>query len=372
MMCAHYIIKKHSTRKGIKVMTAALNNSSNNKSIRAVLVTALALTPFFALSNASACASCGCTLSTDWGSQGISTKEGWSYDLSDSYINQNTLIYGNSKPSAAFVQSLYANGTEIETSTVTQTVTNAFNYNSDTWGVSIQIPFLMRTHGTNGTTTNGGADYGANFQTSDRAGLGDIRVVGHYSGFFDDKTSGLILGVKLATGETGADFTGGAAAGQAGVSLDPGLQIGTGSTDVILGAYTSGAIRTYGWFVQGTVQHAVSPLATEAGGVTYRPGDAYLVNTGIRYAGFGASVSPMLQLNFIHREYDQGTGVPTDVFTGNPISGGNLAYLSPGVSVRVGGGMSVYGFVQIPIYENVGSLQLVPSYIANIGVHQNF
>jgi len=229
----------------------------------------------------------------------------------------------------------------------------------------------MRTHGTNGTTTNAGADYGANFQTSNRAGLGDIRVVGHYSGLFDDKTSGLILGVKLATGETGADFTGGVAAGQTGVSLDPGLQIGTGSTDVILGAYTSGAVSTYGWFVQGTLQHAVSPLATEAGGVTYRPGDAYLVNTGIRYAGFGATISPMLQLNFIHREYDQGSGVPIDQLTGSPMSGGNLAYLSPGVSVRLGGGTSVYGFVQVPVYQNVGSLQLVPSYTATIGIHQS-
>jgi hypothetical protein len=344
--------------------------------LNTTIILTATLAALFSGSEALACASCGCTLSTDWGSQGVSTNSGWSYDLSDSYINQNTLIYGNSKPSSAFTQSLYANGTEIETSTATQTITNALSYNGETWGISFQIPFLIRTHGTNGTTDQTlptpGSDYGANYQSSDRAGLGDIRVVGHYSGLFEDKTSGLILGLKFATGETGADFSGGAAAGQTGISLDPGLQLGTGSTDVILGAYTSGTVSTYGWFVQGTVQHAVSPLATEAGGVTYRPGDAYLLNTGIRYAGFGAAVSPMLQLNLIHREYDQGTGVPTDVFTGSPISGGNLAYLSPGASVRLGGGTSVYGFIQLPIYQNVGSLQLVPSYTATIGVHQNF
>jgi hypothetical protein len=74
----------------------------------------------------------------------------------------------------------------------------------------------------------------------------------------------------------------------------------------------------------------------------------------------------------VHREYDQGSSVPNDVFTGSPASGGNLAYLSPGLSVRLGGGTSFYGYVQLPIYQNVGSLQLVPQYIANVGVHQNF
>jgi hypothetical protein len=80
----------------------------------------------------------------------------------------------------------------------------------------------------------------------------------------------------------------------------------------------------------------------------------------------------MLQLNLIHREYDQGTSVPNDPLTGSPASGGNIAYLSPGLNVRLGGGTSVYGFVQMPIYQNVGSLQLVPDYIANVGIHQSF
>jgi len=76
-----------------------LNNTKNK---RAALGLTVAMAAFFSASDALACASCGCTLSTDWGSQGVSTAEGWSYDLSDNYINQNTLIYGNSKPSAAF------------------------------------------------------------------------------------------------------------------------------------------------------------------------------------------------------------------------------------------------------------------------------
>lgn len=333
----------------------------------------LALATLTTGSNAYACASCGCTLSTDWGSQGVSTAEGFSADLSYAYINQNTAIYGNSRPSAALINTLYANGQEIETATKTQTVTASLNYTGEVFGVSIQIPYLDRTHSTNGTLnpasdTPATVPQGTNGATSSDGALGDIRVVGRYSGFSVDRTTGLIAGIKLPTGSTNANFTGGPGAG---TPLDAGLQIGTGSTDVILGAYTSGLISTYGWFVQGTVQHAISPLAHEASG-SYRPGDTYSLNTGIRYAQFGVRIAPMLQLNIVRRTADQGTGVPIDALTGAPVSSGTLAYLAPGASIRIGGGTSVYGFVQLPIYQNVSSLQLVPKYTATFGVHHTF
>ncbi len=351
------------------------HNSFNvHKSFRTAIATVLALLPLAALNDAQACASCGCTLSKDWETQGQTTKAGFSADLSYTYINQNTPIYGNSKPSSAFIAQLYAAGQEIETSTITQTVTASLNYNSDTWGISLQIPYLDRTHATNGnlnpaTDTPATVPQGANGATSSENGIGDIRIIGRYSGLSADNTSGFIGGIKLPTGSTGANFSGGPGAGN---KLDPGLQIGTGSTDIILGAYTSGLVSRYGWFVQGTVQHAISPLADEGAGGTYRSGDTYSLNTGIRYARFGAQFTPMLQLNIVHRNSDEGTGVPTDALTGAPVSSGTLAYLAPGASVRVGGGTSVYGFVQLPIYQNVGSLQLVPKFTATLGVRKSF
>jgi hypothetical protein len=338
--------------------------------LRTALSLTLALATLASGSEALACASCGCSLSTDWGSQGVSTALGFSGDLSYTYINQSTPIYGNTKnPSAAFLSNLYANGQEIELSTKTQTITAAINYNSDTWGIGVQIPYLNRTHATDGSLQPGDtattAPLGTYYATSSDSGIGDVRVVGRYSGFSEARTTGLIAGIKLPTGSTNANFSGGAG------PLDSGLQLGTGSTDIIYGAFTSGLISTYGWFVQGTVQHAISGFKTEATG-TYRPGDTFSLNTGIRYAGFGATVTPMLQLNLVHRNSDEGTSVNNDVLTGAPISSGTLAYLAPGVSVRVGGGTSIYGFVQLPIYQNVGSLQLVPQYTATVGVHHTF
>ncbi len=315
--------------------------------------------------DAFACAACGHTLSSDWGTQGISLKPGFAVDLSYSYINQDQQRYGTGSASPALINNQLANGQEIESYTRTQTLTAALGYNDEDWGVSVLLPWVKRTHATFGTT----APLGSSYSTSSDSGIGDIRVIGRYDGFSEDKSTGLIGGVKLPTGNTRATFNSGTNAGQ---PLDAGLQIGTGSTDVILGGYTTGTVASYGWFLQGMVQHAVATQQA-LGNLDYRPGDSYSVNAGIRYAGFGAKVSPMLQLNIIKRQADSGAlTVPTDPITGVPVSGGTLAYLAPGVSVRVGGGASVYGFVQLPVYQKVNSLQLTTRYTLTLGVRQSF
>lgn len=333
--------------------------------IKVTLSAALAFAALSCAGNAIACAACDSTLSKDWETQGISSRPGFSADLSYNYLNQNQQRYGSAKASGALINTQNAAGQEIEAFTRTQTITAALAYTAETYALSLQIPFVNRTHGTYG---NGPAAIGSSYTTSSDNSLGDIRIIGRYSGFSSENTSGLIAGIKLPTGNTGALFTAGTNAGQA---LDAGLQIGTGSTDIIFGGYTSGAIHEYGWFAQGTVQHAVSTDAALAG-ASYRPGDAYTVNTGIRYAEFGATVTPMLQLNIIKRQADSGTGVPLDPLTNVPISGGTLAYLAPGVSIRAGDGMSVYGFVQLPVYQKVNSLQIVPQYTFTLGVRQSF
>ena len=140
---------------------------------------------------------------------------------------------------------------------------------------------------------------------------------------------------------------------------------------MILGGFLTGTVAEYGWFAQGTVQHAVATKSIA--GADYQPGDAYSLNTGIRYAKFGSQFTPMLQLNFINRRPDTGAGAtPPDALTGGPATGGTLVYLAPGASVRIGGGTSAYGFIQLPIYQNVNSLQLAARYTLTLGIKQSF
>ena len=341
--------------------------SSFRLTVRIAIAGALALLPFTAINDALACAACGCTLSRDWGTQGISATPGFTADLSYDYINQNQQRYGSGAASAAKISELWLAGQEIEDYTVTRTTTAALNYTSDTWGANIQLPFVQRTHGTygdNATSASSSPDYSSYASSSDNA-IGDTRIIARYTGFSADKTAGIIAGLKLPTGSTNANFNDGI------TPLDRSLQIGTGSTDVILGGFLTGTIEEYGWFAQGTVQHAVATKTIA--GQDYIPGDAYSLNTGIRYAKFGARFTPMLQLNYIHRQPDSGAAATlADALTGGAGSGGTLVYLAPGALLRIGGGTSVYGFVQLPVYQYVNSLQLSPRYNLTLGIQQSF
>jgi hypothetical protein len=330
--------------------------------LKVALICGFALTAFVTSVDAYACAACGDTLSRDWGTQGLSIAPGFTAELSYSYIDQNQQRMGTGTASQAQISALNAAGQEIEDYTTTRTTTASLNYTSDIWGLIVQLPFVQRAHGTYGAA--GTWPTSANYLSSSDNGIGDISVTGRYTGLSADKTSGIIAGIKLPTGSTDATFNDGSA-------LDRSLQIGTGSTDVILGGYTTGTIDAYGWFAQATVQHAVATKTVA--GADYHPGDAYSLNAGIRYARYGARFTPMLQLNFIHRRPDSGAGAtPPDALTGGPATGGTLVYLAPGALLRIGGETSVYGFVQLPLYQNVNSLQLSARYTFTLGVKQSF
>jgi hypothetical protein len=333
--------------------------------VRFIFSAMLALLPLAAMNHALACAACGCTLSKDWGTQGISATPGFTADLSYDYINQNQPRYGSGNASSTQINNLWQAGQEIEDYTTTRTTTAALNYTSDTWGVNAQLPFVRRTHGTFGNNAPATFPDYTSYVSSSDSSIGDARIIGRYTGFSADKTSGIIAGIKLPTGSTNANFNDGI------TPLDPSLQIGTGSTDVILGGFLTGTFAKYGWFAQGTVQHAIATKSFS--GADYHPGDTYTLNTGIRYAKFGAKFAPMLQLNYIHRQPDTGTAAtPADALTGGAATGGTLVYLAPGALYRVGGGTSVYGFVQLPVYQYVNSLQLNPRYTLTLGVSHSF
>ena len=330
------------------------------------LILALACAALLSSPPAFGCAVCDHAVSSDWSSQGIPAKPGFSADLNYGYLNQDQQRYGSGTASAALVDRQLNAGQEIEAFTRTQTVTATLAYTDEDWGVSLLLPYVSRTHGTYGAT----APLGSGYSTSSDSGIGDIKLLGRYSGFSENGSSGLTGGFKLPTGNTSALFSQGAAAGR---PLDAGLQIGTGSTDLILGGYTTGVLADeYGWFMQASAQHAIATKQA-LGNLDYRPGDTYALSLGIRTGGLGATFTPMLQLNLIRRQADQGAQtVPTDPLTGAPVSGGTLAYLSPGVSVRLGGGLSMYGFLQLPVYQQVNSLQITPRYMLSLGMHHSF
>jgi hypothetical protein len=325
--------------------------------IRTVAIPLL-LSAAFAPLPAFACASCGCSLSSDWDSQGVSSSPGLKLDLRYDFVNQSQYRSGNKAVSYD-----PATGAENETYTRNHYYTIGLDYAfGSVWGVNVQLPYIVRKHETNGepiidiTVPDGLGNPGV----QDTKKIGDAKVIFRYAGF-GDHNFGVQVGLKLPTGSHSETFTSGFNAGEL---VDQGLQPGTGSTDLILGAFYSGTInRDWDYFGQGVYETVLKHTDV------YKPGHSLNVNFGVRYMSF-AGFTPQLQINtrFISKDYlGDSTG-----FTIDDNTGGRIAYLSPGVTFPVGEKVKLFAFVQLPIYQHLNGYQLAPKYTASLGARVGF
>lgn len=314
-----------------------------------------------------ACASCGCTLNSDFGTQGLSNSSGWSLDVRYDTLNQNQLRTGtgtiSATDSANVINPTTGDPAEVEKFTNNKYLTTTLDYNNGTsWGVSVAVPFIDRSHSTLGVGGDGiNPDQTSGYDSSG-SGVGDVRIVGRYYGFSDGKNFGFQLGLKLPTG----DFkqTSVAVDGVTPVDVDPGLQRGTGTTDAIIGAYYFDNLnQNWDYYLQGQFQSALNSSNMAAG--SYRPGDSINLTGGLRYHGFD-SFTPTMQLNVRHVNTDSGDAADTYA------TGGTLVYFTPGVIVPLTSTLTVYSNLQLPIYQNVNGIQLAPKAIFSIGARVAF
>ncbi len=261
----------------------------------------------------------------------------------------------------------------------TQWYNVGFSYNFDRdWGVMVRIPTANRT-----LTTDTGAFAGiTSFNPKD---LADVEIMGMYTGFFKDMSTGIMFGVKLPTGTFTAP------------GLDRDNQIGTGSTDLLLGAFHRGLLsgdNAWQYFSQimwrqpFLYQSAADPQGFFDGnpGVvqSYFPGAQIDAAAGIVYnnlyhvLGFD-KITPLGQVIVSHRDHDTGTGA--DPFN----SGFDRVMLSPGIEFtkvvdeannRV---IKVYFDIEVPVYyranaaNNAGTEgQLVAPYLIKLVSSYNF
>lgn len=317
------------------------------------------------------CATCGCTVNSD-GAMGYSSATGWRVNLEYTYIDQDQLRIGTRSATPAEVVNDPSNpglgGGEIEKDTINRYLTLGISYRPDgDWGVNLLVPYVVRTHTTYGTQLQ---PYTPAETAPDQVSgahvdsLGDVKLLGSYQGLLPTQNLGLQLGVKLPTGRygTAVNFDHGP---NAGSPLDASLQAGTGSTDVIVGAYYSQPVgQDFDVFANAQFQSAVAHEQSRPGN-DFRPGNLETFSVGVRYDAHPAWI-PQLQLNVLHRSPDQGAlADSTDTV-------GTVAYLSPGLTVQLTHGLHGYGVVQVPIYSNLDGYQLFPHYTATAGMSYAF
>lgn len=293
----------------------------------------------------SACSVCGCSLSSDWGLQGYSEIPGPQFSVRDEYFDQADLRSG--LHSVNRVTLAFPNDDEIQQSTTNRNVwfgaEEVLNLN---WALSLQVPWHDRDHATIAAGDTA-------ISTSQASGVGDVRVVSRYQLLHGMQNNlSFQFGLKLPTGGFEQNFATGP---QAGSPLDRGLQLGTGTTDLVLGtAWFARPLTTLSVFAQALLDQ---PLAKRDG---FSPSTSLTLNSGVRWLNSSA-VTPQLQLNvrWDGREH----GINADIAN----SGDTVVYLSPGVTVDLNTKVNAFAFVQLPVYQRVNGLQLEPQWLMSVG-----
>jgi len=308
--------------------------------IASALVFALQLN--FVPSAAWACA-CGCSV-FDVGFGGLPQEDDHGgrvfYELDRSNQTQNWV--GRSKADASL-------NNDKRVSTIWHNVGLEYMFNRE-WGIAVKVPFVAREFWT--------LDDSGNQNSFSSKSVGDIEIMGMYTGFSKDMSTGVLFGLKLPTGTYTAP------------GLDRDTQIGTGSTDLMLGGFHRGMItgdNAWQYFTQAVARipfayrSAPDPTGSAvdaAGNVlvqTYKPGYqvdgsvGVVYNNGYNILGFD-KIAPLLQFIGSHRVRDGGDA-------SDPLNSGfDRVMVAPGIEFtkvvdefnkRV---VKLYFDVEVPIY----------------------
>lgn len=285
-----------------------------------------------------ACA-CGCGVFDVGTSSMFPNGQGGMAYVQYDYQNQNRNWNGTSQSPAV------NNGDkEIESHFVTAGVQYMFN---NKWGAQVEIPYDFRYFK--------GTDVNNNITGHRWNQLGDIRVEGIYTGFFADSSAGVTFGLKLPTGSYDEDPN----------LVDRDTQLGTGSTDILLGGFYRGNLTSddkWDWFAQGLLD---IPTLTQTG---YRPGVELDTAAGLDYKGFTlgrARISPVVQAIFSERISDSGSNANPDN------TGYQRLLLSPGFEIHLHP-VKIYADAEFPVFQHFTGDQLAAPVMFKLSVSYMF
>ena len=197
----------------ISKLSSSFNNSARSSSAGTAALAAMLLLGFTP-QRSLGCA-CGCGIFEVGTSSMLPTSEGGMLFFNDDYQDQNHNWSGTSEAPAA-------NNDDKEISTNFFTTGLQYMFNRS-WGAQIEIPYDTRYF-----KTTGGAS-GDDIVSLRWSQWGTSDIQGIYTGFSSDLSTGLTFGLKLPSGS----YTHNDAYGD----VDRDSEIGTGSTDLLLGAF---------------------------------------------------------------------------------------------------------------------------------------
>lgn len=281
-------------------------------------------------------------------------------DLSFQYINQDIPRIGSNRAAIGELRNPHHD----EIATINRLTTLRTDYElSPRWGLGISLPFVGRTHAhiSNEEDSPGYNRWGF-------TGMGDFLTEIRYgilapAGGISPRVILSVAG-KFPTGQTNAR-------NDQGELAEPTIQAGTGSYDFIGGVSF--------WSIIGhvkTLTKTSAPLPFFAGakyrlntrGISrYRIGNESLLHAGIAYPAF-PQWELMAQADSRFKAKDNPGNTDEDV----NFTGGDFVWMSPGLRVHITKDFSVYGYLQLPIYQRVNNEQLASARQALVGMTYTF
>ena len=324
---------------------------------------------FFTLNfNSLAEASCGssnCSLIR--GSQsGLANEGRFVVDLSYRYIPQDKGKKGSSDFSGPIdVAAIdFANGTiepahHREIKTINQLAQLDMSYGvTEKFTLSLNVPFYNdRYHEHIDGCYNGDCSVaGAEFTNQDgSSGFGDITLMAKYAVWQTIKHQVIAgAGLKFATGEYKL-------LNSEGEINEPTIMPGTGSTDAIISALYNFSLVPNKWSFFAAVAHRF----TTKNSLDYEFGDSTLIDGGVNYQAT-EKVNLLLQINSRISGRDEFLGM------GVPNTGVTFVNVTPGAVLTASESTAFYAHVQIPIYQYVNEVNLVPNWGLMMGISYGF
>ena len=278
---------------------------------------------------------------------------GFSYE----YIYQNQVYVGSNK---SFVGAIPEHHDEV--STLNQVTALTLGYAVfDFLRFDFALPFIHREH--SHIHNHHGEQL---WEYWNYTGIGDAVIAGSFSFINGDDNSlnlNLNAGVKLPTGITDIKNNEGE---EAEVTIQP----GSGSTDLIVGAaFTNNLLSlptmSGNKFSSLPLALIVNYKLNGKGTDDYKFGNEFQIHLSTAYR-LVEKISLLLQVNARFQEHsDVGiTGEPEEN------TGGKWIFISPGLKFYLSDDISLYGYFQLPVYQNVNGIQQTAPYNLRIGMNK--
>ena len=303
------------------------------------------------LMSGSAHASCGaafCSASNDWLTLTQGVTSGWRVWTQLEYLNQNQLRAGTDEITADEISSHHE-----EVKTINRNALLGLDYGfSPDWSVGLVLPYSNRDH--LHIHNHHGTPIPEAWQFDE---IGDMRLNLRYQSAdrqADDITWSLQGGLKLPTGSTDERNAEGDLAERS-------VQPGSGTTDLLL----AGGLAYAPLSIPGSLFTNLAlqlPLDEDDG---YQPGWRTSVQAGW-LVPLNGKLDLILQGNLLYVAHDHGINAEPDD------SGRTEVALVPGLTYAWTRQFTLYGQVELPVFQDVNGVQLTHDYAASVGLSLTF